>query len=85
MRLLQPLGKNSEAPLRHGLDQGLAILEVAVGRGRADINEPRGFDQREALGTPFRDQKSRGIDQTLAQISVVIASPSRLRTRCEWI
>ncbi len=85
MRLPQPLGENGEAPLRHSLDESLPVLEMPVGRGRADIDESGGFDQREALGTPFRDQESRRIDQALAQIAMVIAPAACLRTQCEWI
>jgi hypothetical protein len=55
---------------------------MPVGGGGADRSQPRRLGDGEASGAFFRDQRCRGLDQRLAQVAVVVASPFETALPC---
>ena len=63
-----------EAALGDVGHQGVAVAEMAVGRGRADAGLARGLGEGEARRALLGNQVEGGVDQRLAQVAVMIAA-----------
>ncbi len=73
-RHVEARGEALEAALGDLGEEGVAIAEVAVRRGRADAGEPRRFGQAEAERAVLLDQLARRLEQHLFEVAVMIGS-----------
>jgi len=63
-----------KAPPRKFGDQGAAIIEVTIGRGRRNARKLGGFGEGESARAALSDERARRFDQRIAQIAVVVAA-----------